>query len=83
MALPCVVASLNLTHPYQHTPLSRVQLLFSPFYYTNMSNLVADPVKLQKNSYLKLNTDRMKNAMLDNKISGKIRTGTGFDKNYR
>jgi hypothetical protein len=72
LVLPKVVASLNMSHPYKNTPLSRTNLLFSPFYFGNMSNLVEDPIKFQTDVYTTLNNNRIQ-GLLAHKNSGKVK----------
>ena len=66
-ALPQVIHNLNLTHPYG-LPLSRIQLLFSPYIYNNNGPIVNNSsghdygpalIKLQNDCYAKLNKKRI------------------------
>jgi hypothetical protein len=58
LTLPRVISTINQTHPYG-LPMSRTQLLFSPFMYQSLSNIIENPVLMQKRTFEALNAKRI------------------------
>ena len=71
VSLPKCVQALNQFYPYKSN-LSRVQLLFSPFYFCATGGIMglANPIKFQKFNYKTLNNIRIRN-LLNQRISDK------------
>ena len=71
VSLPKCIQALNQFYPYK-SKLSRVQLLFSPFYFCATGGIMglANPIKFQKFNFKSLNDHRIRN-LLNQRISDK------------
>ena len=71
VSLPKCIQALNQFYPYK-SKLSRVQLLFSPFYFCATGGIMglANPIKFQKFNFKTLNDHRIRN-LLNQRISDK------------
>ena len=59
-SLPKLIQTINSYYPYK-SKLSRVQLLFSPYYNCSTRLDVKNPLKLQRSQYKELNAKRIQN----------------------
>jgi hypothetical protein len=64
LALPSLISTINQTHPYG-LPMSRTQLLFFPCMYQSLSNIIENPVLMQKRTFEALNAKRIQNMVQD------------------